>query len=103
MLWDAYYAIEPYTGHLKYLANIEGVLNKRTRAVLPDECDLNNPLEDKFQSSVQVDSNRKTLQKLFTELADDYLRSQGKPSVQDQIAAAVSSPQNVTPDHAKHR
>lgn len=87
MLWEAYYSIEPYTNHLTYLASIEAGVNRRHKIILPEECDLNVVIEDKLLTEAQRELNKKSMIKAFTDLANSYLTSAGKPTIEQQITS----------------
>lgn len=68
LLWSAYYALEPYTGELRYLAHIEAILLKAKQPSLPSECRLDVPLEDQ-----DIDKQKENVKSILTALAEEQL------------------------------
>lgn len=91
MLWEAYYCIEPFTGELLYLAQIEAAIRRLSKPILPLEAMLNNPLEDKLATPQAREHNAKSIARLLTQMADDYFISSGQPTVDEQLAVIASS------------
>jgi hypothetical protein len=68
LLWEAYYALEPYGGELKYLAYMLQVLSKSREPFFPSECKLDVPLED-----IDLDKQRDSVKQAMTSLVEEQL------------------------------
>lgn len=68
LLWEAYYALEPYGGELKYLSYILQSSCNMRKPFLPSECQLDVRLED-----VNLDKQRESVKAALTGMVEDIL------------------------------